>query len=112
MRLGRMLATALCAGAWLIAVAAPASAHADIAAASPAPGTSLPQAPGFVQIEFTEPLNRAASSIAVVDSRGRDAAVGPIVGAPGDAHGLRRALGVLRPGVYTVHWTSTSFLDG
>src|SRR5712691_10679762 len=112
MRLGRMLATALCAGAWLIAVAAPASAHADIAAASPAPGTSLPQAPGFVQIEFTEPLNRAASNIRVLDDRGVEHGVGSTTAAPGDARALRRALGFLRPGLYTVAWTSTSALDG
>src|SRR5216683_2433229 len=89
-----------------IVVAAPAWAHAELASASPGPGTSLPQAPGFVQIEFTELLNRAASSISVLDARGHDGAVGPTVGAPGDARGLRRALGVLRPGVYTVRWTS------
>ena len=72
----------------------------------------LPQAPGAVVMRFTEPLVRGASSIEVRDAVGADATDGPTAPVQGDANAMRRPLGLLPPGVYTVSWTTTSPLDG
>ena len=96
----------------LVLSAAPAGAHAEVADASPAPGTGVPQAPGAVAIRFTEPLVRELSAIEVTAADGTVATTGPTLRVEGDDHAMRRRLALLRPGVYTVRWTSVSPLDG
>jgi methionine-rich copper-binding protein CopC/putative copper export protein len=96
----------------LVASASAAGAHAEVSDASPAPGTGVPQAPGAVAIRFTEPLVRELSSIEVTAADGSIATTGPTLPVEGDDHAMRRRLGLLRPGVYTVRWTSVSPLDG
>jgi len=92
--------------------ARPATAHASFVAASPAAGSSLPQAPGSVVLRFTEPLERALSSVDVLDSADQSVAAGPTRPVEGDPNGMRRPLELLTPDVYTVRWTTVSTLDG
>src|SRR6266540_4686010 len=97
-----------------VALGSPATvvAHAEILLASPAPGTGLAQAPAAVVIKFSEPLNIALSRIEVLDRTGADVGQGPTQAVAGDAQAMRRPLGLLPTGQYTVRWTSVSTLDG
>lgn len=103
---------------WLAALAlalvpaTPASAHAELVSATPAPGTGLPQAPGAVVLRFNEPLNMRLSEIRVLDSDGQDVAEGASLAVTGDPQAMRRKLGLLAPDQYTVEWTTTSTVDG
>lgn len=108
----RALAVFVLPWAVLGLAASPASAHASFVAASPAPGTSLPQAPAAVVLRFTEPLVRSLSSIEVVDSSGEPVTSGPTSAIEGEPDGMRRELGLLTPDEYTVRWTTVSVLDG
>jgi len=96
----------------LMGGASPAWAHSGLLAASPSAGTGLPQAPGAVVLRFSEPLNLQLSSLAVTGPRNRIATTGPTLAVAGDTRAMRRRLALLRPGQYTVAWTSVSTLDG
>ena len=88
------------------------AAHAEVLLASPAPGTGLAQAPAAVVIKFSEPLNLALSRIEVLDGSGADVGQGPTLAVAGDPRAMRRLLGLLPTGQYTVRWTSVSAIDG
>jgi copper transport protein len=105
--------TALIAGLLLI-VALPASvaAHADLQAAEPAAGAAVPAPPSALRLRFTEPLDRSATRVEILDERGGRLELGELeVGPPND-----RLLTVdvpgLTEGVYTVRWWSLSQVDG
>jgi len=98
--------------ALLLSVPAGALAHAELLLASPGPGIGLAQAPAAVVIKFSEPLNFALSRIEVLDASGVDVGSGPTEAVVGDAQAMRRPLGLLPTGQYTVRWTSVSALDG
>src|SRR5260370_2628794 len=89
---------------------APASAHADLVSASPAPGASLSQAPAVV-LRFSEILNPSLSTITVTGPAG-DATSGPTPVLPGNARVMQRPLALLRPGRYVVRWASVASDDG
>ena len=110
-RVSRILA--LLAGAVLV-LAAPGgvAAHAELILASPAPGTGLAQAPAAVVIKFSESLNLSLSRIEVLDASGADVGQGPTLAVAGDPRAMRRPLGLLPTGQYTVRWTSVSAIDG
>lgn len=110
-RLRAVWAVCVAAGTLFFSTA-PASAHATLVAATPAPGTGLPQAPGAVVIRFTEPLNPRLSRIEVLDDDDRDVGAGKTTLAGDDANALRRRLPLLPPGRFTVRWTTVSTLDG
>src|ERR1700726_1750855 len=78
--------------------ATPASAHANLVAADPPPGTSLPQAPGAVVLHFSEAVDRLHSNVTVTGPGGSDATAGPTEAVPNDSRALRRPLGLERPG--------------
>ena len=98
----------------MLLVGAPgvAAAHAELVLASPEPGTGLAQAPAAVVIKFSEPLNFALSRIQVLDGSVTDVGQGPTLAVEGDLQAMRRKLGLLPTGQYTVRWTSVSSLDG
>jgi copper transport protein len=111
-RLARTVLVAGFALALTLAVAAPASAHAALVGAAPAPGSSVPQAPGAVVLHFSEAVDHSRSTLAVTGPGGRDASAGPTQAVPNDGRALRRPLGLERPGRYDVTWTSVSLDDG
>ncbi len=96
----------------MLALPATASAHAELVAASPAPGIGLSQAPAAVVIKFSEPLNLELSRILVLDPTGRDVGTGSTAAVTGDPDAMQRRLGFLPVGQYNVRWTSVSLLDG
>lgn len=109
----RPVLVALIAGAVLVVTAAtPAGAHASFVRANPGPGVGLVQAPGDMVIRFTEPLVRELSRIEVADRKGADATRRPTQPVEGDPQAMRRPLGLLSPGEYTVRWTTVPPLDG
>lgn len=112
MRTLRGLALLVGVGLALAVTAGPAGAHASFVSASPRPGTGLPQAPGQVVMRFSEPLVRDLSRMEVLGPDGLAATTGPTRPVEGDAKAMRRGLGLLAPGVYTVRWTTVSPLDG
>ena len=102
----------LLAAAFALAAPGTVAAHAEVLLASPEPGTGLSQAPAAVVIKFSEPLNSAPSRIEVLDASGTDVGQGTTLAVDGDAQAMRRPLGLLPVGQYTVRWTSVSALDG
>ena len=89
-----------------------ASGHAELVAASPGSGIGLAQAPAAVVIKFSEPLNLSLSRILVLAASGLDVGTGSTEGVAGDPDAMRRRLGLLPVGQYSVRWTSVSLLDG
>jgi copper transport protein len=108
----RRLLALLTGAMFAFTVAAPVSAHAELVLASPEPGTGLAQAPAAVIVKFSEPLNLSLCRIEVLDARGADVGQGATQAVAGDAQAMRRSLGLLPTGQYTVRWTSVSSLDG
>ena len=110
----RLLRIAACLALGALVLGAPpaAQAHAELVLVSPAPGSGLAQAPAAIVIKFSEPLNLALSRIEVLDSAGADVGSGPTEAVVGDSQAMRRPLGLLTIGQYTVRWTSVSALDG
>jgi copper transport protein len=90
----------------------PAYAHADLQQAEPAAGASVPAPPAALRLRFTEPLDRSATRVEVIDDRGaRLTTPEPAIGPPNDRL-LTIELGDLGEGVYTVRWWSLSQVDG
>jgi copper transport protein len=110
--LARPAAVAVLAMMTVAFVATPAFAHSELVKASPAPGIGLPQAPGAVELKFTEPLNRELSRIDVFDRADRDVGQGATEAVVGDRAAMRRRLGLLQPGSYRVRWVTVSSVDG
>ncbi len=63
-------------------------------------------------VRFNEPLNHRLSAIEILDPSGRDVGEGTTLPVEGDPQAMKRRLGLLSPGVYTVEWTTVSTLDG
>ena len=63
-------------------------------------------------LRFSEPLVRSGSNVEVTDAAGTVATEGLVEPVEGSPKALRRDLGLLPPGVYTVRWTTLSPLDG
>ncbi|MGH2467824.1 MAG: copper resistance protein CopC [Candidatus Limnocylindrales bacterium] len=106
-----VLAAALALGLAL-AAPVPAAGHAALVLADPAAGTGLPQGPSQVVLKFDEPLDLRLSRIVVLDTAGHDVATGSTQPVTGDADAMRRTLGLLPTGIYSVQWTSVSRIDG
>jgi copper transport protein len=112
-RAARRLGTGLAVvAALLVLTAAPAAAHATPVTESPRPGATLPQAPGYAVIRFSEAVDVHRSAIAVSGAHERDATAGPTTAVADDRNALRRPLRLLPPGRYVVRWTSVSLDDG
>ena len=113
-RFGRRagLTTAMALLAMALVATGPAWAHASVVSSIPRPGTGMPQAPGEVVLRFTEPLIREASSVTIRNDAGQEVVDGPTRPVEGDPRAMRRSIGLLAPGVYTVDWITVSPLDG
>ncbi len=106
---------ALCAAiaaCWVLATAAPASAHALLASSDPAAGAVLATAPSQVLLTFTERPDPKLSSVQALDSTGRTVSKQPADPVAGSPLELRLPLPSLPQGVYTVAWRTLSETDG
>jgi putative copper export protein/methionine-rich copper-binding protein CopC/nitrogen fixation protein FixH len=108
----RWLAALGAAGAIVLALAAPAGAHALVTGASPAPGSNVRQAPAQIVLTFTERPDANLSSIKVLDTSGQTRAGGKPTPVPGRPTQLFIAVHGLKDGVYTVAWRTVSAVDG
>lgn len=91
----------------ILAASGRAQAHAFLASAAPAVGSTVSPAPAEVAIHFTEEVEPAFSTIAVTDGAGHAVTSG----APhteANAAILAVALRPLPPGTYAVEWHATS----
>lgn len=98
---------AISAFAGLALSASPAFAHAFLKQASPAVGSTVPQAPAAVTLTFTEGVEPLFSTITVHDASGGQVDDGHVHPA-GDASHLAIGLKPLPAGIYTVAWHATS----
>jgi copper transport protein len=99
-----LVSAGLLAGLGLLAVAAPASAHAVLESSSPADGAVLGHAPARVSAMFDEPVGIIVGSLQVFAPNGNRVDTGQVThgGRPQQiAVALLRGLG---PGTYTVSW--------
>lgn len=84
-----------------------AEAHAFLDHASPAVGSSVVQAPATVTLWFTEQLEPAFSTVAIVDGDGHRVDQGAQAD-PKDPAVLHVTVKPLQPGTYRVEWRVVS----
>jgi putative copper export protein/methionine-rich copper-binding protein CopC len=88
-----------------------AEAHAAFAKSLPAPGARLEQAPRAITLEFTEPLNRPLTKIALIDlATGHPVRIA--IGAKSARVVVVTPPGPLATAAYRVDWHSVSSEDG
>ncbi len=87
-------------------------AHAVPVAIEPGANAVLDEAPREVAIRYSERVEPRASSLQVLDPRGRRVDAGDARVDPGDPWRLRVGTPALEPGTYTVSWRVLSADDG
>ena len=92
----------------LFVLAAPASAHAVLQGANPAPQSNLSTSPGSVTLEFTEKVDMRADGIQVLDEHGSSVQTGSPTHPSGQSKVVRASLPKLGKGLYTVAWRAVS----
>ncbi|MGE5548433.1 MAG: copper resistance protein CopC [Solirubrobacterales bacterium] len=85
-----------------------ADAHATLAKAIPAVGSTLGEAPAQVILEFTERIEPALSTIQVNNASGTQVSAGRATLIPGRDDTLAVALPPILPGTYKVTWKVVS----
>jgi len=109
LRLGTAAAGLLLTCLALLALAAPASAHAVLQETVPADGSELETAPDDVVLRFNEPVGSSLGAVRVYDSTGTQVDAGDASNGPDDDTVLRVGLpDGLAEGTYVVTWTATS----
>ena len=97
---------------WLVALCAPAQAHAQFVSAEPAREAELQQTPEQVRIRFSEPVEAEFSPVEVRNPQGERVDQDNARIDPQDARVVVEDLGGdLSDGTYTVEWRVTS-VDG
>lgn len=106
--IARVAAIAGLALGWLLVLAAPAWAHAELTGSTPANGQRLAVAPPEIRLHFTERVNLVRDGIRLLDASGAAVGTGPVrLGATADEV-LLPVPGQLPDGVYTVTWRVVS----
>ena len=100
-----MLLAALVASA---TIPAAASAHAFLKTATPGVGSTVATPPKQLVIDYTEGVEPAFSTVAVVNATGAPMNDGPVKTAPNNNAELVVPLKPLTAGTYTVTWHVTS----
>ena len=99
----------------LLTAPAIALAHAKLIESDPAPGAVVTQSPERVIARFSDELDRAGSSMSVVDGQGRQVNQdngGVDLDDPDHASMIAVLPPALSPGTYTARWTAVSDSDG
>jgi copper transport protein len=103
--------TLLACLAAVLGLAVTASAHAFLAASSPAAGARLQASPKVLTLNFTEPVSARGERVTLMASSGRAVAVGALSRSAGGAV-LTVPLPLLAKGAYVVDWQVVSAADG
>ena len=101
----------LCGLALVVGLAATASAHAFLAASSPAAGARLAASPKTLTLSFTEPVTAQGERVTLKTVPGRSVALGPTRRSAGGAV-LTVPPPPLAEGIYVVDWQVVSAEDG
>ena len=86
----------------MLALTAPAGAHAFLDHAEPPVGSAMQKAPPQLSLWFSEDLEPAFSGATLKDAAGKTIPASAAVGAAG----ITLIAPMLRPGAYTVEWHS------
>lgn len=105
--MGRTIRTG-CMVAALMLIVGSALAHAMLAKATPAVGSTIRDAPTQVVLEFTERIEPTLSTVQVADANGNLVSQGTGSLTPGRAGALTVTVSDLRPGAYIVTWKAVS----
>lgn len=92
--------------------AAPASAHANLSTAAPAPNSAVAASPAEIRLTFTEPLEAAFSQITLRDASGQRLNTPAAEVDAANPTQLVLRPGTLADGLYTVVWRVVSAADG
>jgi methionine-rich copper-binding protein CopC len=93
---------------WLLALCAPALAHARLEETYPGEGDVLSEPPGQVQLRFNEPVEAEFSPVEVYDQQDNRVDEDDARVSSDDPNLLVTDLEELPEGPYTVHWRVTS----
>lgn len=104
----RRTATMIAALTLLLALAPATSAHAELAEASPEPGSELDEAPDAVRISFTGELDPEGSGFVLVGPDGSELASGVVDLEVAERNELHAPVAITDPGTYTVDWTAVA----
>ncbi|MET8846789.1 copper resistance protein CopC [Amycolatopsis sp. NPDC004625] len=97
-----------------VLLAGPAEAHAELGWSVPADGSSVPAAPGRIELHLTEPVEAAATRVTLRDDTGRAVATGTPASAatgPEQPATLTIPLPPLPAGTYRLGWATVSSDD-
>lgn len=112
MRRGLFFIAALAALAIVVLQPRGAGAHATLVASEPAQNGFLQGAPSRLLLTFSEPLDKAASNVQLLDAQGQSVEIGAPQFVPDAPTTMRADLPTLPPGIYNVLWTNVSTVDG
>ena len=91
-----------------LALAPAASAHAELADASPEPGSELDEAPPEIRISFTGELDPEASGFVLTGPDAKELATGVVDLEVAERNELHAPVAITEPGTYTVEWTAVA----
>jgi copper transport protein len=106
------IVAALIGFGWIVLLAAPAGAHAELQKSEPSNGQILQTAPHQIQFSFSEPPDLGLTTIGVVDANGGKVQTGPPRNPAGQNKVIVVSLEPVPDGVYTVTWRTVSATDG
>ncbi len=104
----RRAATMIAALSVMLALAPAAWAHAELAEATPAPGSELDEAPREIRISFTGELDPEASGFVVTAPDGNELARGDVDLQIAERNELHAPVAITEAGTYTVEWTAVA----
>ena len=96
------------AGAVLVAMALPASAHAVLEGSNPAPQANLSSTPSSITLEFSEKVDVRSDGINVLNGHGSTVDTGRPTHPSGQSKVVRVSVPKLDKGLYTVAWRAVS----
>jgi methionine-rich copper-binding protein CopC len=107
----RLAAYSLTVGVMLLAGAPAAKAAAVPVNTTPTRYAALTHAPRLIRLTFSEAIVAKSSHVSLTDLGGHEVRVAPVKTRGNDSLEVRIA-GKLGSGVYMVHWTAVSAVDG
>lgn len=92
----------------LFVLAPPAGAHARLVTTTPGAGTTVPESPGELRLEFNEPVSISSGAVRLFDGAGRQVELPEATRLPGDPKVVLTRPPTLERGSYVVAWRAVS----